>query len=116
MTNPIDLNRSDRGFYWFSKAWYNTLTGDDKHNITFGLYCEEGKEGCIGEMSMRWYNLGGKVTPKLECFDDSFAVLASFPDLIYELAKLDNTDFTEEQFVKLLLELGFKDLTQYTQP
>jgi hypothetical protein len=104
-----------RAFYRSSKAWYadDRLRGEPE--IMFGLYADDG-EGCIAEMAVRWYNLGSGLSPKLECFDDSWAVLATFTDLIAELGRHDSRKITEGQFAALLKKLGFKDITKYTNP
>jgi len=105
-----------RGFYRSAKAWYaHSLPAFSGSEVMFGIYDEDGK-GCIAEMSVRWYDLGGKLSPKLECFDDSWAVLATFEDLIKELGRQNAKDISEDTFAEILLKLGFKDLTQYANP
>jgi hypothetical protein len=67
-----------RGFTNCGEAYYhkalgftNGVTGE----VFFGLCAAGG--GTKGEMKMEWVELGGKHCPKLEVFDDGWAVLAS---------------------------------------
>ncbi len=110
MSQPI------RAFHWSTRAWYASVCHrpDVVESIMFGHYNPEG--GTTGEMEMRWENLGGNACPRLCVFDDAWAVLATFPDLIARLGELDNQRITAEAFVALLLSLGFKDLTAYETP
>lgn len=105
------FNKADRGFFWCSKSRY--ALPDDAPQIMFGIYPDGGDEGTEGEMGMQWHSVNGDKFPGLQCFDDAFAVLLSFGDVIYELAQLDSTNFTEEQFVQILLKCGFIDRTNY---
>lgn len=101
-----------RGFYHLSKAWYNKVALEKakyKDEVLFGIYCDEG--GTDGEMSVRWYDLANKSTPKLECFDDAWLVLSQLKDVIDEMAKVDSQDINPEEFCRLLLRCGFEDLT-----
>lgn len=103
-----------RGFHWCTKAWYWywNMGLNEKPTITFGMYYKN--DGTPGEMSMKWHNLkGSTLIPKLEVFDDSWKVLASFTDVIQKLGEHDDENITEEQFVQILLECGFTDLTKY---
>jgi hypothetical protein len=106
-----DHSESFRGYYRSSKAWYAKYDVVKDQEIWFGMYHPEG--GTTGEMSLKWIVLDNKPTPLLECFDDAWDVLAMFSDVITEMAKVENQDITEEQFVELLNKCGFKDLTQY---
>jgi len=65
---------------------------------------------------MRWHWLGGKWVARLESFDDSWKALASFPELITELEKQDGKGMTDDIFVTILMQLGFRDLTNYKDP
>ena len=80
----------------------------------FGLYGIDGSTS--GEMCVRWKELGGKIVPQLQVFDDGWSALASFPDLILELGDLDNQNITPKEFCALLKGLGFKDLTARVNP
>jgi hypothetical protein len=98
-----------RGFYWLNKAWYGVR--DEQDQIMFGLYVPGG--GTPGEMSMRWDNVGGTLTPVLRAYDDAWAVLASCVDLLLVLANHDNANIPATKFVEILKAHGFADLTRY---
>ena len=113
---PIDkkeeIKEYERGFYWSSKAWYSETR--NYHHVMFGLYHLEG--GTIGEMKMEWIKLGHKWTPRLQVFCDGWFALSTFNDLIQRLEEVDDQDITEKQFVDILLDCGFEDLTKYEFP
>lgn len=97
-----------RTFVHLSRAWYGPA------NIRTDRYVDEVMLGfhlAGGEIAMRWYELSGRATPKLELFNDSFRALSQMPDLISALADADNVDFTPDEFCRLLVRLGFRDET-----
>lgn len=109
------VNKSDvvLGFHHLSKAHYGRATlASAKYvdEVMFGFYHPQG--GTTGEMSMRWYNLNLSKNPsaKLECFSDAFAALAHFFDLLNVLACYQ--EITPEEFIKVLKQHGFIDLTK----
>ncbi len=99
-----------RGFVWSSRAWY-VEAANCKHEISFGMYVKDG--GTTGDMRMKWHQVGGTWVPRLECFDDAWDALSTFGDLLQEMAMIDNTNSTEEQFVEILKRCGFEDMTAY---
>jgi hypothetical protein len=106
-----------RGFHHLAEAWYDSpiLRGSEYlDEVMFGLYGIGG--GTSGEMCVRWKELGGKIVPQLQVFDDGWSALASFPDIILELGDLDNQNITPKDFCALLKGLGFKDLTARVNP
>lgn len=106
------IDKKDRGFYIYDKSWYKMP--DRESEITFGIYPEGGNHGTKGEMTMIWADLGQYgLAPQLRCFNDAFIVLDSFNDLISELKAMDSTDFSQDDFVAVLLKCGFRDLTKY---
>ena len=101
-----------RGFYWSSKAWYaDTINRND---IMFGNYGED--DDPYGEMCMVWDTLDFENVPQLQVYNDAWAVLNEYKDVLEELAKVDNKNITEEEFIGILLKCGFKDLTPYESP
>ena len=98
-----------RGFYLHSKAWYADVVKDI--NISFGLYYST--KGCDGEIDMFWSKMDDILFPYLKCYCDGWKTLESFPDLIKELGEHDGEGITPDEFEKILLKLGFKDLTPY---
>lgn len=102
-----------RGFHWSNKAWYHNVI--DNPEVIFGMY-DINDGGTTGEMSVKWIWLNHNFTPKFECFDDGWSALSTFPDLIEKMGEVDSEDITDEHFVKILIECGFKDLTKYESP
>ncbi len=111
-----------RGFTNSGEAYYHSVVGFPKDvvgEVYFGLSCGGG--GTHGEMSMRWTNLGGKQCPYLHVFDDGWAVLASFSDVLSELAEvgapnISYPSITPKEFCEILLKCGFKDNTIRENP
>ncbi len=104
----------ERGFYVTNLASYATPAS--KKEIMFGMYHIHG--GTTGEMAMEWRQLIEGDTfesPQLKVFYDGWSALATMPDLLTELAKIDhdNRKMTQDTFMEILLRLGFQDLTQY---
>lgn len=115
------LYKKDRGFYILSQSWYAEANmrrrkPDFVDDVMFGIYPEDGTEGTYGEMTMIWRRLGNNIVPQLHIFDDAWRVLASFTDLIKQLAVVDGQNITVEQFTNILKSCGFKDLTKRENP
>jgi hypothetical protein len=103
---------SYRGFTQLSKAWYadaNLKGANFKDSVTFGFYYEEG--GTSGEISVKWVELGGKITPKMTVYDDAWDALNECKDILPLLAEVDEQDISPEQFCEILLNCGFEDRT-----
>jgi hypothetical protein len=64
------------------------------------------------ELTMIWYR--GESSPKLECYQDSFAAFEQFRDLFDVLGKLAHECLTPGEFGFLLEGLGFADITPET--
>lgn len=109
-----DHNGCIRGYHRTNKAWYGKALNKDIIEINFGMFAEEG--GTSGEMTMEWEELSGKLCAKLKCFEDSWSALALFTDLIQKMGEVDSKEIQEEEFVKMLDECGFKDMTSYKDP
>ena len=73
----------------------------------FGLYPDDG--GTMGEAALRWYNLGGELSLRIEAFDDSFAMLRECLDFMTAILQTNNPQ--PEQVVELLKLHGFEDTT-----
>jgi hypothetical protein len=100
------------GFHWTEKAHYATGLRDvDKKGIIFGEYSLTG--GCTGEMAMEWLALGNGLVPKLQCYSDALFLIPRFDKIFEQLSEIN--DFTKEQFVEVLLQNGFRDLTRYKE-
>jgi hypothetical protein len=104
-----------RGFVWSSKAWYAEGARIKNGEICLGIYSSHG--GAVGEMLIEWEELAGRMVPKLEAFNDSWKVLAGFTDVLEALSRFnDDENVSEEDVIKVLLECGFTDKTDYTRP
>lgn len=106
-----------RGFYHTSAAWYGkTIQLPDRavDEVMVGLYPEDG--GTNGEFSVKWYELAGKATPKLEVYDDAWAALAQFRDLLDAMADVAGKDITPHELCYILIECGMADLTERVAP
>ena len=87
-----------RGFHILSQAWYADANLRGKFpakfldDVTFGMFDEDNDGGTTGEMSLKWYELGGKVVPKLECFSDArpvrFGQHAALHQCVFDVAQL----------------------------
>ncbi len=95
------------GFYRTSEAYLTLMSKRLHSEIMFGVFCRGG--GCRGEMSMRWHILGERPVPRLEVFDDAWAVLADLPELIEWLRGKANSEPTAEEFSAFLMSIGFKE-------
>lgn len=107
----------DRGFFWSSRAWYHreAITTQEEE-ITFGIYPDGGNQGTIGEMRVVWEEWGEAQVPQLRVYDDAWAILSGFSDLLDYMAGSNAINITPEEFVEILKECGFKDLTPYEKP
>lgn len=102
-----------RCFYDLTEFKHNK---DENPTVYFGLYEfneESGfTEGAIGEMCMEWENLStnstkSKLVPRLKCFDDGWATLVTFSDLLNELAQYDDQCISKEKFIEILFKCNF---------
>lgn len=108
-----DHSECERQFIQLSMAWYadaNLPRGEKVEIITVGFYHPDG--GTTGEFQISWRELGGRVVPKLEAFDDSWNALYNFSDLIKKMSDVDDDNISPEEFCKMLIGLGIKDVTQ----
>ena len=103
-----------RQFYYLNEAWYFLPQKDCTAEVMFGFYSPDG--GTSGEMAMRWHNIGGSPTPRLEVFSDAWSALGRFGDVVTALAQVDGRDITPHEFCALLTRCGFQDRTERRQP
>jgi len=106
-----------RKFVHLSKAWYagSALShAEYTDEINMGKYWDDGST--IGEITLRWYNVGVHNCPKLEAFEDSWKALKEFQDLIDKLSEIDGTNPSPETICNLLLSLGIEDVTPINSP
>lgn len=106
-----DHSNTIKGFHRLSKAFYTYPNSPVQ--VSFGMYdAEDGSTS--GEMMMEWVELiPGELSALFKCYDDGWSAMALFTDLINELGTVDSQQITEEEFCKILVKFGFKDLTNY---
>lgn len=98
-----------RGFHVSNRAHYKNII--NQIQIIIGLYDPKG--GAVAEFIIEWHPIGSKLSPQIKMFDDTWGFFYEFRDLFVELSKLDNLNPNQDQIIKLLQALGFKDLTRY---
>lgn len=108
MSEPV------RAFVHHNEAWYAhaTLRPDTLDEVMIGLYHKDG--GTSGEFAIRWMPLGDNPmspAPRLEAFDDSWAALAKFPDLMAFLASVSGQNITPDAVCSALRNMGITDQT-----
>ena len=110
-----DFSDCMRAFYSVSAAYY--ARPGDPHEVMIGMYHPGG--GTSGEFAIRWHELGTltrKISaPRLEVFDDGWAALAHFRDLLKWLASKDGKNITHDELVAQLKAMGLQDRTAYTR-
>lgn len=81
--------------------------------IMLALQCADG--GCVTEMAIRWHNLGKTVSPRLECFGEAWPMLLapSCAKVMQMLAARHDQDLSPDDVTQILLESGFKDLSDH---
>jgi hypothetical protein len=101
-----------RGFYQLSRAWYAAanITEDCTEVFNVGIFWVRPDDGTTGEFSIRRMRVGAKECWRLEVFDDAWAVLTEFTDLVAALAQLGDKASAED-IRKTLVGLGIEDLT-----
>ncbi len=106
-----------RGFHWLSQAWHakpNLANSKYKDEIHIGLYEEGGGTG--GEFSVQWFELGGKLCPRIALYSDSWKLFKEFSDLFEYLPKFNEKDPSPLEFAAALDCLGFEDMTIRKSP
>ena len=76
--------------------------------IMFGL--NERGDGTLGEMAMQWVALGGDCVPQLRVFDDAWATLFTFADLLEKMAEVDDQNISPADFINILKECDFEEI------
>lgn len=105
-----------RKFICSQEAWYARIPSDAHlyKQAEVMIHVEAG--GVDGEFAIRWKQVGGAASPRLEMYDDAWAVLPHVSDLLQEMAKLNDQNVTPQAFCSLLKSLGMKDATERLVP
>lgn len=102
-----------RAFTHLSESWYGKAclaSGTTIDSVTMGFYHPDG--GTTGEFEIHWEKLAGRVTPRLEVFDDAWDALHEFRDVIALMAKHDGEDIGPHELCNLLRDCGIIDRTE----
>lgn len=99
-----------RGFIHSTEAWYHRGKTSVLDEVLFGFYAPEG--GTTGEMRVVWRELGRDIVPELTVFDDAWAALAEFGDLLALMSAADAKHVTGKQFCEMLVQCRFVDMTE----
>ena len=104
------------GFICFSRQKYaDVVPKDCEDRIMLGIQSREG--GCYCEMGICWHNLGNCIAPRIECFDDAWAMLltATCRKLVQRMLAAGK-NLTPEQASNILIECGFVDMSDNPLP
>lgn len=101
-----------RGYVHTNAAWYADAVLAPNHpgEVLFGMYHADGSTA--GEMGMEWSMPNDRYIPALHVYDDAWAVLAGFADVLAYLASVANQHIGPAAFCAALTERGFADLTE----
>ena len=94
-----------------TRAWYANALNREPEHIMIGFYYEN--DGTEGEFKLEWSSIG----IQLQAYNDSWEALSKMPELLELMARLDSNEEepTVDEFATLLKQLGYKDITEYTQ-
>jgi len=79
--------------------------------IIYGIDDRQG--GCVCEMLMVWYVVDGRKVPRLEVFSNYFDEFTKewHIKIMHHIGMSENKDFTPEEFSRILIKLGFEDMS-----
>ena len=90
----------------------STLLPAPVASIVFGDYPAPDEPGQDTiEVTMAWYQLGDRLMPRLECYQDAFRAFAEFREVLDELSTLIPEALPPDRFCRLLNRLGFTDIS-----
>lgn len=105
-----------RYFIHLKRAWYGEATLRQMpfiDEVIFGLK-HRVDPGTVREAAVRWFDLDQVIAPRLEIFDDAWAVFSTFNDLVEQLGRVPSgrrRSISPADFRRLLEGCGFYDLT-----
>jgi hypothetical protein len=112
-----------RCYVVYSRTWHDIdLSKEFVEEIQIGLEEQnidgtpQGVTGIKGELFIRWYQFSDHVSaPQLECYDDSWWVLAHCQDLLAMLASLNDQRPSPDALCHHLNALGYSDRSARTR-
>lgn len=113
MKNSPALTRT---FLYSQEAWYARIPSDAHLYQEAEVMIHVDTPEVSGEFAVRWRQVGDEVFPRLEMYDDAWAVLPHVSDLLQEMAKLNDQNIAPQAFCSLLKTLGMKDVTERLVP
>lgn len=96
------------------EAWYAKSIGLPMPEISI-IEAHPGG-GCYFEFVIKWEVIRDELAPKIEIFDDAWIAFKKYNNLFKRLALLNNMSPQPKDIIQLLLELGFKDVTERKNP
>lgn len=109
----------ERRYTIHSQAWWasaNPMPTGVVESVNFGFYEDS---SCVAEAAVSWHGIGrGAPAPRLEAFDDAWAMLAALADegFFDSLGHLDDTCPGPAAVCDVLAGFGFADATARTNP
>ena len=111
--NKNESNTPILGFTYLSRQKHSHIVVPNELDpITLGLYYEDGC--CDAEMSISWKRVQKESVPCIMAFSDAFHLfkIEAFKKLFCELSQLKNTRITSDEISRLLIRIGFKDMSE----
>lgn len=92
------------------RAYYADIFRGEPDHIMIGFYYDG--DGTEGEFRLEWSSIG----IQLQAYDYAWEALSKMSELIELMANIDrdNTTPSVDEFARLLKELGYKDITEYS--
>lgn len=114
----------NKSFIIFSESWWKrdgqTLPDGALDEVMIASVLsqdtQEQPDDLRAEFVIRWYDLNGQLTPRLEMFEDAWHYLAAWSDLFKELAAFTRKSPTPHQIAEWLKGHGFADVTPREEP
>ena len=102
-----------RGFVSFSRYWYGKTFLKGNENIDSVTIEVDELDGDIwGEFEIIWVSIGnGERVAKISICDGCWNAFFHCTDLIEKMKEIDGQNIRPDDFCKMLVELGFEDLT-----
>lgn len=119
MKNTKDMkNIKDfkRGFVSLSRSWFGECCPTEKGVIDAITIEVDELDGDIwGEFEINWMLIGkGESVARISIFDGCWDAFFHCTDLIEKMKEIDGQNISPDDFCKMLVELGFEDLTKST--
>lgn len=118
-----EVKQLEKKYVVHSEAWYapqNPLPAGAVEEVLFTL---EDNGAVVGEARFTWYDLGRRLAPRLEAFDDAWPMLDHLAHyrshrgfFFAALGNPDDTDVRPAELCARLRDFGFEDATPRSSP